>query len=205
MNNKTQSSNSELLINLSNFNKGIKKPYQKLHHFREEKEQQPYQARQKKVLLYRMIFGCIGCVFLALFGLAYMQTSSSLFFISGAIPKISICTITILFALIAFSIGISIRTEKEAIANLAHRAQRKLKRIYLRKISQLNEDLIRLAYHDTVEKILEAKEASLTLVNEIAQTKNSSMEMSIELFNQAILELNDRLTFLINRFKNDPS
>lgn len=225
MDNKTKTSNYALLVGLTHHQAAARgsSRYPDLHRFRQQIEEaqegphhQPYQARRKKAALYRIVFFLLAVVFLGLFGFAYSHTmswTSTLFFESSAFPKITLCALCILLAIFSFGLGLSIRTEKEAVTQLIHRAQKKLKGMYVRKLAKLNVKLkgsaddqikasqsIKEIYRDTREKILDSRDVALSLMEEISQAKN--VDDSIDLFNQAILELNDRLNFLIQRFKN---
>lgn len=226
MDNKTKLSNYALLVGLCHQQQSVARVsnrYPDLYRFRQQIEEaqegphhQPYQARRKKTAIYRTIFFTIGFLFICLFGATYTQNmswTSSLFFENSILPKILLYTLCLGLAFFSFTLGLSIRTEKEAVTNLIHRAQKKLKGTYVRKLARLNVKMqgsvdeqikasqsIKEIYRDTWEKILESQEVALTLMGEISQAKN--IESPVDLFNQAILELNDRLNFLIQRFKN---
>lgn len=226
MSNKIAPTNFSLLIGMSHHNQAVERSntrYPGLQRFRQQIEEaregpdhQPYQKRHKKAVGYRLIFFFFGMVFLGLFGLAYLQNinwTSSLLFANSGIPKLVLCGLCLLFAFVAFGMGLIIRTEKDAVNNIVHRAQKKLKQMYAHKSARLNlksalsfeeqaktSQAIKEIYNDTWEKIKESKEVAFTLIDEISQAKN--LEAPIELYNQAILELNDRLNYLIHRFKN---
>lgn len=225
MNNKIDSSNFALLIGLSHQHQNAMRNvnrYPNLHRFRQKIEDssqgpqhQPYQSTQKKVLFYQIVFILIGMLFLFLCALSYTHTmnwSTSFLFENTAIAKIFLCSFCFITACSSLGVASSMRTEREALINLVHRAQKKLKRIHAKKIARLHlkpiEDLekerfaqaIKVIYQDTLEKVLESKEVAVNLVAEIVQSEEDTVR--IDLFNEAILELNDRLHYLIQRFKS---
>lgn len=198
--------------------------YVELHNFRKKIEEersgphhQPYRAGRKKAILYRTIFYGLGLLFLLLSIFIYTQTmtwSGSLIFVNYTATKTAICALTFLLSIISCVIGHSIKTEKEAANQLIHRAQAKLRRLLSYKKAEFG--LTRFLsfghqfkkhmaskeiFHDSWEKVRESKRTTYALLEQIAKTKGLDNQTIEKLFNQAILELNDKLHLIISDFK----
>lgn len=202
--------------------------YNELHEFRQKIEEeksgphhQPYQTGRKKAIAYRTIFYGIGLLFLFLCIFMYTQTmnwSGSLIFVNYTATKMSMCIFTLSLSLIACILGHSIKTEKEAVNQLIHRAQNKLRRIlhtskaehgltrFLSFGSQFKKHIAaKEAFHASVEKMHDGKKITYALLYHISKTKGLDNVAMEKLFNQAILELNDKLHVIIYEFKKKMS
>ena len=106
----------------------------------------------------------------------------------------------------AFGIAYCIRTEREAKNQLIKRAKRKLKRILYKKMALCeNYKQLRHEYAAALDKVSESKETAILLFQQISYYHNLSYSEKAVLFNQAILELNDRLHTIINKFQKASS
>lgn len=200
--------------------------YVELNKFRQKIEEEmsgphhrPYQAGRKKTLLYRTIFYGLGLLFVFLSFFIYSQTmtwAGSVIFVNYAATKIAVCMFTFILGVLSCFVGYSIRTEKEAANQLVHRAKAKINRILSYKKAefglprllyfgpQLKKHMAaKEMYHDALEKIQESKKTTHALLEQIAKTKDLESALVEKLFNQAILELNDKLHQIIGDFKKN--
>lgn len=198
--------------------------YVELHKFRQKIEEEkigphhlPYQAGRKKTITYRTIFYGLGLLFLFLCIFMYTQSmtwAGSLIFVNYTATKMTLCVFTFILALAACIFGHSIKTEKEAANQLIHRAQSKIRRVLSYKKAEFGltrflsfgrqfkkHMAAKEAFHDTWEKIRESKKITYALLEQIANTKGLDNQALEELFNQTILELNDKLHLIITEFK----
>lgn len=200
------------------------KKYIELNQFRQKIEEQrigphhqPYQAGRKKAIFYRSTF--LGLSFLFVFLSVFMYTQSmnwsgTLFFVNYTATKFTLCAFTSLLAMIAFVMAATIKTEKEATNQMVQRAQSKIRSILAYKraeygtknLSSFSQNfkkyiLARQAYHDTLDKIRESKKITYALLEQISYTPGLEKQVIEKLFNEAILELNDKLHVLIQNFK----
>lgn len=188
--------------------------YHELNKFRQEIEDnksgphhRPFETEKKRSLIYRLIFIGLGFIFFILSLMVYGHTvnwSYSFLFENCMVPKFFICSLCLILSITAFGIGFAIRPEREAAARLVRRGQLKLKRIYNKKLAEIDAKnseqahILRQIYLDFLDKILDSKMVTLLLLTEIAN-KDKTIEPA-DLFNQAILELNDALHLLIQQF-----
>ncbi len=202
--------------------------YVELNKFRQKIEEQkigphhqPYREGRKKAIAYRSIFFSLGLLFLFLCIFIYTQTmnwSGSLFFVNYTATKMTLCLFTFMLAVSACIMGHTIRNEKEAAHQLIQRAQCKIRRILSYKKAEFGltrflsfgrqfkkHTAAKEAYHDAWEKIRESKKITYALLEQISQTKGIDAQGMEKLFNQAILELNDKLHLIIYEFKKQLS
>lgn len=198
--------------------------YVELTKFREKIEEekigphhQPYQAGRKKAVAYRTIFYGLGLLFLFLCIFMYTQSmnwSGSLIFVNYTATKMTLCLFTFTLSIAACICGQSIKTEKEAANQLIHRAQSKIRRVlsykkaefgltrFLSFGSQFKKHVAaKEAFHDAWEKIRDSKKITYALLEQISHTKGLDNQATEKLFNQAILELNDKLHLIISEFQ----
>jgi len=177
---------------------------------------EPYQAMQKKANMYRLIFLGLSLLFLALGLLIYQHsinwTSYVVIFSNFQTAKIVMCTICLLLSGASFVVSWSIRPEKEASHQLIRRAKNKLARAYTRHQTESpfstgenrkRYNALKHTYHRALDKISESKEATWLLFEHIRKARSIASEERVKLYNQAILELNDSLHAIINRFQNN--
>ncbi len=192
--------------------------YSDLHQFRNQIEieksgphHKPYEAMQKQALNYRVVFMSLGLIFLLLGVLVYQHSinwlSYSLIFSSFHTAKTLAYSVCFLFALGAFGIAYSLRAEREAQNQLINRAKRKLHRILRKKMPLklivLSKDYhpVKVGYERALDKINESKEVTTLLFQQISYSHHLNTSQKAILFNQSILELNDRLHHIINSFQ----
>lgn len=189
-------------IELNNFRQKIEEEKRGLHH-------RPYLAGKKKAQAYRMIFSCIGLAFLFIFAFVYHQSANwsyLLIFDNWFVPKHMLCGACLILSAISFGICYSLRAEKEAVQQLVSRAHRKLKRSFAHKKAEIGKSsshkmlVFRQAFHEAWEKINDSREVTIHLFEQIANESRRNMKAKEELFNQAILELNDKLQHILQKF-----
>lgn len=198
--------------------------YTELNRFRQKIEEekigphhQPYRAGRRRTMTYQTIFFSLGLLFLFLCIFMYTQSmtwSGSLIFVNYTATKTALCIFTFILSVTACIMGASITTEKEAANQIIHRARYKIRRILSYKKAEFG--LTRFlsfghqfkkhmaskeAFHDAWEKIHESKKTAYALLEQISRTKGLDKPAIEKLYNQAILELNDRLHLIISDFK----
>lgn len=194
---------------------------QKIEEERSGPHHQPYQAGRKKTIIYRTIFYSLGLLFLFLCIFIYTQTmnwSGSLIFVNYTATKMTMCVFTFILSLAACILGQLIKTEKEAANQLIHRAQNNIRRILAYKKAEYGltrffsfgkqfrkHVAAKEAFHDAWEKIRDSKRVTYALLEQISQTKGLDNLAIENLFNQTILELNDKLNIIIAEFKKELS
>lgn len=193
------------------FRQQIEENQEGLHH-------QPYTANRSTVRLYKAIF--FGFAFLfAFLGLFVVMMTSSLaysFLNYSFVFKSLVATFCGTLALAALTLAMTMRAERETIRHYVRLARSNLAKVYARKRmnlgfktylfnfgkNQKQAAALRQMYHDACDKIHERKEEVLHLVNRIAGTQSLDSKTKELLFNQAICELNDKLTLLTHTFKH---
>jgi hypothetical protein len=177
---------------------------------------QPYSSNKKPVRIYKSIFFALGFLFVILGMLILFKISiwsyAHLIGPNWLWKSFLSCSCGVL-ALAAFSIGLSMRIEREAVYYCARKAQEKLTKIYASKRIKLGFKRY-FAYQQTVsfkqcyqeicDKIKEQKEEALLLVKQISVV-TIDKQLKETLYNQAISDLNDKLDFLVHSFKHSSS
>ncbi len=193
------------------FRQQIELDQQGLHH-------QPYTLNKSGVKVYKTIFYGFAFVFVLL-GLFVSATSSTFtyaFFNFSIVLKTFITLICFLLALASLIMGMTIRTEREAVMHYTRIAKTNLSKLYARKKLKLGLKrflaffghpeqetiVLKQMYHDASDKINERKEEVLHLVDRINSTSTMDIQKKETLYNQAIAEFNDKLTLLVHTFKH---
>ena len=204
---------------------GLGKNYPELDLFRQQIEIErngifhlPYSAAKKKVLTYKSVFLVLGLLFLGLGVSIYLKTLafSSLFFTIGAfhIAKNLICGICVMAGLGSLLICKSLRTEKEVINHLVRKARRNLAKIHARKRIEngiktffsfgahyRKSQHLRHTHHEAHDKIHDLKEETFHLIERIAQAGHLNSHKKESLYNQALLEMGDKLEGILLQFR----
>ena len=195
-------------------------PYRELALFKQQVEiekigfhDQPYHTHKKNVLTYQLIFMGLGALFLVLDAMIISQKMSwayTIYFNNWFVGKSLLCVFCTCFSLASFAIGYSLRIEKEAVHYYYKKARQKLSQAYARKrigfgfaalfgFGSQSRVLAELksSYKEAKVKLSEYKEEALHLLDRIAYSPTLSQLEKERLFNQAILELKDKLNFFI--------
>ena len=211
--------NQTLLVNLreTGIESKIKNEYAILNQFRNETKvdvvHKPYEHMLKHALIYRSIFIGLGSLFFFL-GLYISEQSINWFsytllFAHSLNAKNIVFAICLILSIAAFGLNFIVSAEREALRQLIKRTKRKLERIYnkqnlLLELSGNPSDLkrskkLKKVYEDTLHKLEELEDSSKILFSQIA--RSNTKECSFKLFNQALLEVNDDLHIVVNKFK----
>jgi hypothetical protein len=199
------------------------KQYSELERFRyqsnhnNELQSTPYTTAKQRTNNYKWIFFCLGILFFALGGIAYMKT----FFLpfsflpsnSFQILQSLLFEFCIIVSGISIVISFSLCTKKEAISDTSRKAVRNLSQFYNRKQLELGIKmffyfgvpyrkflLLNQFYLETRHKIQDLKQETFCLLQKIARAGHLSFQKKEHLYNQAILELNEKLEKQILHF-----
>lgn len=197
--------------------------YNDLNLFREKIEgltvgpdQYHYSVHKKGALKYKVIFFALAVLYSVLAVILYFKTFSwSFSFLFGdinhAIKGLS-CIFCGVIALSSLKLCISMTAEKQAANHLYKRAKLRIRQAYNRKTLNFGiKNLLPLTfapkeikalkqyYLDCVEKIREIRDETIHLLDQI---RKSNQEKREDLFNQAVLEMNDRIHLLVDTFNS---
>lgn len=197
--------------------------YRELDHFRRKvydngdcPSQRPYDTFKAQANVYRLIFFGLGTVFAILSLLIYMKNPSSfcsLHFNHCDFAKNCLLALCMVSTSIAYCITGFIRPEKEATQLLMKRAMECLDRAYQQKRLEAGDSFfssyngfsscyhqLRHSYRNSKEKLWESYTISMQLLRQIARSKQVKAKEKEILFNQALLELNEKLNGIIQGF-----
>ncbi len=196
---------------LSTFKQRIKENVQGISHL-------PYTYNKNNIFWYRLVFLTFGALFLGLGATILSMTTTvglGLFIINyWHFVKIAMFCICMLFSFCAFLIACSLSAERDSTFQCAKKAKKELKLIYGRKKLQVGGWLLsfsgkslqtlshlRHAYHETLEKIHDKRDAALYLLHKISTTPTLNDDEKEILYNQTIEELHDKCTQLLHVFR----
>lgn len=197
--------------------------YPELYLFRNQIEIQqdnpqfkPYTITKSRVMLYRWIFLSIGFIYFILGSILYNKTLTwpCTFLFGSSFPiktfLLSFCSISAASSLV---VGFSIKSEREAVKRLCRQFRQRVQKIYERKLVKFEvkrflsfgreyrkSTAFKQLYQDALEKIEEYKEDAMHLLDGIAKSPSLDDRMKEELFNQAILELKDKMSLLTKTY-----
>jgi hypothetical protein len=199
--------------------------YPELSAFRKQLEKnkacikhKPYTLYKKKVLQYRAIFFGFGLLFLILGVIVHYKTltlSPTILFGSISTFKTSVCFFCIILTLSAWGFSWWLSAEKETAMRLIHQAKNKLRsahdrkwldlglRSYLAFGKQRRPTLaFRQEYRETCARILEVKEETFHLLEQISSAPEINPKTQENLYNQAMIELTEKLAGIVQSFQN---
>jgi hypothetical protein len=183
-----------------------------LHH-------QPYTYAKKNTSLYKAIFLAIAAIFF-LFNITVMSIPTALgcgfVFSSCKIVKGIVVIFCTFLSIAAFTLGIRLKAEKEAIAYQVKKVKIHLKTIYERKKLLLGVNSIfsflgskrkkakalKHAYDEACDNINDKKDEALHLTYRIATAETLEMPEKEALLNQAIEEFSEKLHKQIQIFRH---
>lgn len=186
-----------------------------LNDFWKKVDQEPYYIHKKNVVKYKVIFYLLGLVFIGLSLFVFFEKTSwfcSMLFTNCYFAQAALSGFCLLLSAAAFSIGFHIRAEKDAVLHLACRAKQNIAKIYAQKCPHFGYGWLLVfrgdkqaatllkAYHDAADKLNELKNSTLILLKQVSHSKLdfSSKE---HLFNQALLELKEKLNWMVHSYK----
>lgn len=166
----------------------------------------PYEAMVQHTMTYRLVFSGIGVLFLLLALLVHQHSinwfSYAIIFSSFHTAKTVVGSFCLMLSAAAFAIAYFIRIEREAKNQLIRRAKLKLRRILRKKIAASdNSNQLKHEYSIALDRMNESNETTVLLFQQIYHYHSLSPSERAILFNQSILELNDRLHQIINKFQ----
>ncbi len=177
----------------------------------------PYSLARKKTLTYKSIFLGLGLLFIVLGSFIFFTTlkypAIPLFNNTFEILKQFTCGASLLIGLGSLLVCYSLRTESEIINHMVRKSHRHLARCYARKKLQhkihslflfgenYRKYLFLKQHHmDSKHHIFILKEKTQELMAHILNAPHLNVSKKEILCNQAILELEEKLTDLINEF-----
>lgn len=215
---ETTKEQSSLILQLYSDSSDPKSKYAELHQFRGKIEvkqgglhHKPYNSMLKRALAYRLTFLGLGALFFFLSLFLYEQSINWLpyshIFSNDFTAKNVVFISTLLFSFAAFGMSFTISAEKEALHQLIKRSQRKLARIsrkqqFIIESAYLETHQLKAlkeCYRETLDKTEKLREETKHLFKAIAQSED--FKKMVQLYNEALLELNDQLHHIINQFK----
>lgn len=199
--------------------------YPELHLFKSQIEldgngplHKPYSSAKASVLLYRAIFLSIGVLYFFLGIFLYSKSltwTCSLLFGSSFLVKALLCSVCAASSLYCIVLGFLLKPEREAVKKVYRQSKARLLSTFERKAlshgikgyylygKEYRRALaLRQTYNEAAEKMHEHKDEANLLVQRIAGSNTFDEAQKEELFNQAILELKDKLDNIICNFKD---
>lgn len=178
----------------------------------------PYTRIKKKVITYRWVFSAFCFLFFLLTLMIALKAVYWPFahfsYIQFFIIKNLACASCSLIALGSLWIAHCMRTEKEAALAVLRNATYRLNKAYARKkieagirgILALGEryqksQVIKHSFHEAKDKMNHHYDDLLHLFERIRQSTNLTERHREHLYNQAILEFNDKVRSVVNLFK----
>lgn len=178
----------------------------------------PFSATKKRVAFYKLAFIGFGILFGMLGGCLLMINvawSCGSVFLSHCLAAKNILSIFCFVAAIAaFSIGQTLCSKKDSVANLIRRARHKLTKIHTLKKVELGLSrffsfgnsygkslALKQSYRECCENIEHHRDEILQLFDRIASSLTLDQLSREHLYNQAILELNDKLNRIVHHFR----
>lgn len=177
-----------------------------------------YAEAKQKLFYYRVIFIALAFTFLALSSALNQFSfnwSYSFIFESWFKAKWIIGSLSVLLAFASCACAYSLSSLHEATAYVTAKAKKTLRRIYNKQRIQCDVDVfflwgenqrksnaLRHIYQEVLDKIHERGEDTYRLLKKIERTPSLASKEKEHLYNQALAELYDKLTFSMQSFKH---
>lgn len=186
-----------------------------LNDFKKQLDHLPYYIHKKNVFKYRIIFVSLGLLFIGLALFVFLEKTSwfcNMLFTNCYLVQASLSGLCLLLSATAMCIAYHIRPEKEAVQHLAQRAKQRITKIYSQKCPHFGFGWLLIlrgdkqaatllkAYHDAADKLHELKTSTLALVRHVANSQHLDFHNKEQLFNQALLELKEKLNWIVRSF-----
>jgi hypothetical protein len=203
----------------------IQQRYADLDSFRQQIEQskaglhhQPFTSNKRNTAFYKTIFFGFAAIFFGL-GLTAMAIPFSLgcaFFGTCTLLKGGIVAVCTILSLSAFTLGLRLKPEKEALAYYVRKTKTRISAIYARKKinagikslfaflgpNRLKAAALRQMYHDTLERINDKNEEAVHLAHRIVTAETLNFQEKEDLLNQAIEEFSEKLHLVVQSFRH---
>lgn len=194
------------------FRKQIEQSKAGLHH-------QPYTNNKKNTSFYKSIFMGFAAFFFFL-GIIAMAMPTALgcgfFFSSCTFLKGIIVSICTSFSLAAFTLGMRLRADREAVAHCVRKTKAHLAAVYARKkvrmgiksifafVGPHKQKAVALnhMFDEACDKINDKKEEALHLAHRIATAETLDDHEKEDLLNQAIEEFHEKLQMIAQTFRH---
>jgi hypothetical protein len=192
--------------------------YQELEQFRNDEDihHHTYHRHHQNARFYRSAFWGLGILFLSLMFIVmwhYPSWVSAFYEPHNILTKGVVSVVCAVLALSAFSIGCMIRVDKEAVSHLMGESKRRLLQTYTRRRMRLglhrffmfcegymHGTSLRYSYRNALNQLQDAKHTTLSLLQQIRSSKQLDHVSRVKLFNQALLELKERMDAVIDSF-----
>lgn len=176
----------------------------------------PYSLHKQSTRFYRAIFIGFGVLFLILLSILYMHKASWFYtlYFGGVLAKTVLSAVCVTISSAAFFLAWQLRAEREGVWKLVHQAKQKIARIYAQKRGRFGlkrflifsshshqAEQLKHAYLDALEKMDEVKEVALCLLTGVSEAREFDVEYKERLFNDILLEMQDKLSGIIHSFK----
>lgn len=197
--------------------------YPELHQFRHQIHTQqqaplhlPYTAHKKRTWVYKVSFALFSLLFFSLGAIAYVKTftfTCTFLFGECQIIKNTLCVLCGLLSSSSLGMALFIRTDREAINVILRQGKHQLSRTF--HSQRIKEGLhsflvfgseynqlasLRHLQHETSDKMTEVRNDTLALVKKIDQSEGLDPHDKEKLFNQTLLEFQDKLRVIVNHF-----
>lgn len=177
-----------------------------------------YTSKKKSVWIYRATFITFAILF-AILGITTLSVPSAItigFFSTSTTLKGLVLALCTTLALASFLIGVTMRTDREAVIHCLENGRRTLHTIYVRKKIQLglmrfftifgpqrrHAKALHHMYQEILAKMDDRKEDALHLITKISENQTFDDDHKELLLNQATAELHDDLIRLAHSLKN---
>lgn len=228
LNTKTIDS-KDLLMNLSQYSHKITKipvpagrRFTELESFRKNIElaqHLPFNNAKRKVFTYKAIFYAFSLLFFILGAIILfklpMLTYSRILFVDGYVIKNVMGPMIWMMGMASLWIGYGMSTEKEAALHILRQAKYNLSKSYARKKiefgvngfmhfgnSYTNSSSLKQSYIEARDQIVNQLHETYHLFDRIAQAPNMHPQSRVKLYNQSILEFNDKAERVLQSFNN---
>lgn len=187
---------------------------QNLNDFYMQMTDQPYYIHKDNVMTYKKIFFGLSLLFLTLMVLVFYERTNifcTLLFENCRFAHSVLCGLCFIFSLAAFGIANRMRPEQETAQHFFRKAKLRIKRIYIRKSAQLGNYWLLIllrdqhviqakgGYEETIDHLHDIKETTQALLTHVARSP-LDVKKKESLFNQAIVELRDKLERVVRGF-----
>ncbi|MBA3958258.1 MAG: hypothetical protein H0X51_07700 [Parachlamydiaceae bacterium] len=177
-----------------------------------------FDHHHKSARLYRTVFFGIATLFAVLMMIIFFHKTSwfyNSYIGNGSLARMLLCSLCGTLSLSAAWLGFTVSADKQAIHYLWKRAKQKIDRLYHQKSIGLGwqrflaflhihdeSAAIFEIYHDAIDKMNEAQELSLALVDQIAQSTHIDSDERDSLIKQATLDFRDKLNVILTAYRS---
>lgn len=169
-----------------------------------------FEAKKRKVMLYRLIFIGLGVFFMFLADTIFFRSTNwnfSFLFGQAAHPKFLLGGISFLFSLVSLSIGCGLRTEKEAIKELTTKAKNALSKIHARRhLNNIRQGktkenpLLLTNYKKMEHRVNQLLSNTQKQIQRIALCPNTTDRAKQHLYGEVVSDLQHQLDELVATF-----